>query len=199
MAREPAYDRDAALEAAMTLFWVKGYSATSLKDLEQALQMRPGSIYAAFRSKEALFRAALDLYAGRMEAELTAMIADAPSALTALRSYLLSLGGLDHCEKPSTACMLVKSLLEIQMDRPELRNVVLAHLETVRRLLAQGFARAVAAGELPQDADPARLARRMQTYVFGLKIQAQRETDPEAMQRLAQDLADEISDLRRAA
>jgi hypothetical protein len=35
------------------------------------------------------------------------------------------------------------------------------------------------------------------TYVFGLKIQAQRETDPVAMQRLARDLADKISDLRR--
>jgi AcrR family transcriptional regulator len=199
MPREPSYDRDAALDAAMALFWVKGYSATSLKDLEQALKMRPGSIYAAFHSKEALFRAALDLYARRMEEELAAMIADAPSALTALRSYLLSLGGLDPGDKPSTACMLVKSLLEIQTDHPDTRGVVLTHLETVHRLLEEGFAKARAAGELPADADPARLARRMQTYVFGLKIQAQRETDPAAMERLARDLADEISDLRHAA
>jgi len=199
MPREPSYDRDAALDAAMTLFWVKGYTATSLKDLELALKMRPGSIYAAFQSKEALFRAALDLYAGRMEAELAAIIAESPSALTALRGYLLSLGGLEPCDKPSTACMLVKSLLEIQTDHPDLRGVVLSHLQTVLRLLEDGFAKARAAGELPADADPARLAHRMQTYVFGLKIQAQRETDPVAMQRLARDLADEISDLRPAA
>ncbi|SIS25800.1 transcriptional regulator, TetR family [Roseovarius nanhaiticus] len=199
MPRAPTYDRDAALDAAMTLFWVKGYAATSLKDLELALKMRPGSIYAAFQSKEALFGAALDLYAGRMEAELAAMISDAPSALIALRGYLLSLGGLEPCDKPSTACMLVKSLLEIQSDHSDLRGLVLAHLETILRLLEDGFTKARAAGELPADADPARLARRMQTYVFGLKIQAQRETDPVAMQRLAQDLANEISDLRRAA
>ncbi|KEP69945.1 TetR family transcriptional regulator [Thioclava dalianensis] len=199
MPREPSYNRDAALDAAMALFWVKGYTATSLKDLEQALKMRPGSIYAAFQSKEALFRATLDLYAERMEAELGAMIQDAPSALSALRGYLLSLGGLDACNKPSTACMLVKSLLEIQTDHPELRGAVLDHLDTIRRLLEDGFSKARAAGEIPADADPARLARRMQTYIFGLKIQAQRETDPDAMQRLAQDLADEISELRRAA
>jgi AcrR family transcriptional regulator len=199
MPREPSYDRDAALDAAMTLFWVKGYTATSLKDLEQALKMRPGSIYAAFQSKEALFRSALDLYAGRMEAELAALIADAPSPLTALRGYLLSLGGLEPCNKPSTACMLVKSLLEIQTDHPHLRQVVLDHLDTIRRLLEDGFAKARASGELPSDVDPASLAQRMQTYVFGLKIQAQRETDPFVMQRLARDLADEISDLRRVA
>lgn len=199
MPREPAYDRNAALDAAMTLFWVKGYSATSLKDLEQALQMRPGSIYAAFSSKEALFRATLDLYAARMEAELVNLMTQAPSALTALRGYLQSLGGLERCDKPSTACMLVKSLLEIQADHPELRGIVLGHLDTVYNLLVDGFTKARAAGEIPGDADPARLARRMQTYVFGLKIQAQRETDPRVMQRLAQDLADEISDLRSAA
>ncbi len=199
MPRIPSYDRDAALDAAMTLFWVKGYTATSLKDLEQALKMRPGSIYAAFQSKEALFRATLDLYAGRMETELAQMIADAPSALAALRGYLLSLGRLDRCDKPSTACMLVKSLLEIQSDHPHLRAIVMDHLDTVLRLLEDGFAKAQEAGEIPADADPARLAQRMQTYVFGLKIQAQREQDPFVMQQLAQDLADEISSLRRAA
>ncbi|MDX1730552.1 MAG: helix-turn-helix domain-containing protein, partial [Aurantimonas coralicida] len=44
------YDRDAALDAALRLFWAKGYHATSLKDLEAALTMKPGSIYAAFQS-----------------------------------------------------------------------------------------------------------------------------------------------------
>ncbi|WP_405401634.1 TetR/AcrR family transcriptional regulator [Paracoccus sp. Ld10] len=183
----------------MTLFWLKGYNATSLKDLEEALKMRPGSIYAAFQSKEALFLAALELYAGRMRTELAATIANAPSTLTALRTYLVSLGGLDRCDKPSTACMLVKSLLEIQTDHPALRRVVVDHLNTILTLLEDGFAKARAAGELPPDADPARLAKRMQTYVFGLKIQAQRETDPLALQLLAQDLADEISAHRQTA
>jgi AcrR family transcriptional regulator len=199
MPRDPSYDRETALQAAMNLFWVKGYNATSLKDLESALHMRPGSIYAAFQSKEALFHEALDLYAGRMDEELAAAIAQAESPLAALRGYLVSLGGLQPCEKPSTACMLVKSLLEIQTDNPVLRGAVLAHLEKVRQHLTQAFARAQAAGEIPVDADPDRLAQRMQTYVFGLKIQAQRETDPVAMQRLADDLADEIAGLSRAA
>jgi AcrR family transcriptional regulator len=183
MPRDPSYDRETALQAAMNLFWVKGYNATSLKDLESALHMRPGSIYAA----------------GRMDEELAAAIAQAESPLAALRGYLVSLGGLEPCEKPSTACMLVKSLLEIQTDNPVLRGAVLAHLEKVRQHLTQAFARAQAAGEIPVDADPDRLAQRMQTYVFGLKIQAQRETDPVAMQRLADDLADEIAGLSRAA
>ena len=55
MARRAGYDRDEVLARAQALFWRKGYHTTSLKDLEAALNMRPGSIYAAFGSKEALF------------------------------------------------------------------------------------------------------------------------------------------------
>ena len=57
MARKAGYDREKVLDKALELFWAKGYHGTSLKDLEVALDMRPGSIYAAFGSKEALFTA----------------------------------------------------------------------------------------------------------------------------------------------
>lgn len=55
MTRAAPYDRETALDAAMALFWDKGFHATSLKDLEAALAMKPGSIYAAFVSKENLY------------------------------------------------------------------------------------------------------------------------------------------------
>lgn len=181
----------------MTLFWVKGYHATSLKDLEQALAMRPGSIYAAFQSKEALFRATLDRYGARMARDLEQTIARAPSPLSALQAHLQSLGELAPCDRPSTACMLVKSLLEVPAE-PGLRAVILGHLDTVERLLSVGLRRAQTLGELPPDSDPDRIARRLQTYIFGLKIQAQRETDPRRMQLLCSDLADELGQLRAA-
>ncbi|MBE3637594.1 TetR/AcrR family transcriptional regulator [Mangrovicoccus algicola] len=195
MPRPVTHDRAAALDAAMALFWVRGYHATSLKDLEAALNMRPGSIYAAFRSKEGLYRAALDLYAGRMQAELRDLALAAPAPLAALQAHLRAIAG-QSCgtQRPSSACMLVKALL----DHPQegaLRDLVLTHLDGVEQILAEAFARAGEMGELPRGSDPARLARRMQTYVFGLKIQAQRGLAPEAMQRLCDDLAAELGAL----
>ncbi|SET83191.1 TetR/AcrR family transcriptional regulator [Paracoccus homiensis] len=191
MARTASYDRDKALDAAMTLFWVKGYHATSLKDLEQALSLRPGSIYAAFHSKEALFRETLDRYSARMEADLVALVEHAPSPLAALRGHLVGLSDLTPCDRPSTACMLVKSLLEAPRDG-DLRTFISAHLDRIEDVIATAFRKARASGELPADADPDRLALRVQTYIFGLKIQAQRETDPEKMRQLCADLAEEI-------
>ncbi len=60
---KPEYDRDLLIDRARDLFWQRGWASTSLKDLEATLQMKPGSFYAAFGSKDALFGLALDKYA----------------------------------------------------------------------------------------------------------------------------------------
>ncbi|MCP4298102.1 MAG: helix-turn-helix transcriptional regulator, partial [Proteobacteria bacterium] len=51
MARPIEFDREEKLELAMNLFWQKGYQATSMKLLTEAMGLQPGSIYSAFRSK----------------------------------------------------------------------------------------------------------------------------------------------------
>ena len=53
--RPRGFDRDAALQAAMLLFWRKGFAATSMNDLCDAMGIRSPSLYAAFGSKEALY------------------------------------------------------------------------------------------------------------------------------------------------
>ena len=63
MPRKPSYDREDLIERARDLFWQRGWAGTSLKDLEASLKMKPGSFYAAFGSKDALFELALDRYA----------------------------------------------------------------------------------------------------------------------------------------
>ena len=60
--RPREFDREKALEKAMQLFWALGYEATSMADLRAALGITQASLYAAFGSKEQLFREAVDLY-----------------------------------------------------------------------------------------------------------------------------------------
>src|SRR5947207_11547368 len=61
--RPRAFDTDAALDAALAVFWRKGYEGASLTDLTAAMGINRPSLYAAFGSKEDLFRKALDRYA----------------------------------------------------------------------------------------------------------------------------------------
>ena len=60
--RPREFDRDAALEAAMLLFWRKGFAMTSMNDLCAAMGIRSPSLYAAFGSKEDLYLEAFDRY-----------------------------------------------------------------------------------------------------------------------------------------
>jgi AcrR family transcriptional regulator len=60
--RPRGFDRDAALEAAMFLFWRKGFAATSMSDLCDAMGISSPSLYAAFGSKEALYLEAVEHY-----------------------------------------------------------------------------------------------------------------------------------------
>ena len=175
----------------MQLFWAKGYHATSMKDLEAALAMRPGSIYAAFQSKEALFRQTIDRYSYRMTADLRALIASSPTPVEALRQHLINLAELSPSDRPSTACMLVKSLLELPQDT-DLRSFIIGHLDRIESIITDALRRARDFGEIDPNFEPERLARRIQTYIFGLKVQAQRETDTERMRLLCSDLATEI-------
>ena len=86
MPRLPQYDKDELIDRARDLFWRQGWAGTSLKDLEAVLQMKPGSFYAAFGSKDALFELALDRYASDGAARFKALAA-AHGPLGALQRY----------------------------------------------------------------------------------------------------------------
>jgi AcrR family transcriptional regulator len=85
--RPLSFDRDAALHAAMLLFWRHGYEATSLADLTAAMGVTPPSIYTVFGDKKGLFRAAVARY---MSGPVTSagIIADAASARDAAAGLL---------------------------------------------------------------------------------------------------------------
>lgn len=196
MSRTALYNRQEALERALKLFWQKGFHATSLKDIEEALDMRPGSIYAAFGSKDGLFQEALDYYARLGLTELERILSHHESPLLGLAAYVRQLGGIRDKDLPSQACMLVKSLLELG-DREQ------AALQKVEMLLAgmetrfiDCFSAAQQLGELDNELDATRLGRRLQAEVMGLRAFAQRDVDSEAVHALAEDMALSIEALR---
>lgn len=196
MARKAGYDREKVLDKALELFWSRGYHGTSLKDLEAALDMRPGSIYAAFGSKEALFAQTLRLYADRSQQQFQDTMTAARTPLSGLAAHVRALGCLPPTPAPSRACMLVKTLLETPND-PELRDLAEEHMRRIETGFAAAFHAAQAAGELAQDRAPDLLASRLQAGIFGLRAYAQRGDTADRIAALAEDMAAEIEALAR--
>lgn len=199
MARASAYDRDTALQSAMALFWDKGYHATSLKDLETALAMKPGSIYAAFTSKENLYLLALERYFNASCTRFRTQMAQAQSPLAALAEQFRAYARLAPDAMARQACMLTKTLVDTRSTDPEIVQATRDYLSRMVAEFSAGFARAIAAGELPADANPDRLARRYQANLSALRLALHQGLTPEEVNDLAEEMAREIEQLRQKA
>ncbi|SHE78152.1 transcriptional regulator, TetR family [Modicisalibacter ilicicola DSM 19980] len=193
MPRHTLHNRQETLDKALALFWRKGFKATSLKDLEDTLDMRPGSIYASFGSKERLFQEVLQRYGRQGLVELERTLAANPSPLGGLADYLRQLGGLRDTPRPCHACMLVKTLLELGPGgQSALAQELLDSMET---RFIDAFEAARDAGELAPEQDPERLGRRFQAQVMGLRAYAERKIDRATLHALADDMADDVERL----
>ncbi|WP_299042985.1 TetR/AcrR family transcriptional regulator [uncultured Tateyamaria sp.] len=190
MPRKPQYDRDDLINRARDLFWARGWAGTSLKDLEGELKLKPGSFYAAFGSKDALFELALRRYARDGTARLH-NLAETHGALTALKLYPRLV--IDTPDAPAKACMMTKTLLELQAQDHPLAGVANDNLRRMEQAFAQLFQQAQADKEIGATYDPFSLARRYQSDLLGLRMSAER-TGVDAL-AIAQEIADGLDRL----
>jgi AcrR family transcriptional regulator len=172
MPRKRNYDRKDLIERARDLFWKRGWAGTSLKDLEAVLQMRPGSFYAAFGSKDALFKLALEKYAmdGRERLKTLAQENGPIKALQRLPQMVV-----ENDAAPAKACMLSKTLLELHAHNHPLAHEANLHLLKMEAHFAELFQQAQSSGDIDSAHDPQLLARRYQSDLLGLRVSAERE------------------------
>lgn len=198
MGRVAHYDRDAALDAAKILFWRKGYHATSLKDLEAALRMKPGSIYAAFDSKENLYLLAMARYFEASRHAFREHIQRAASPLAGLADQFRIFATLSPTNVAHQACMLTKTLVDTKSTDAKIASAAQGYLDHMCAEIAEVFRAAQRAGELSATADPDRLARRFQANVTALRVEMHRGSAPSVITALAEDMAHETLRLAQA-
>lgn len=159
-----------ALDRAMDVFWRKGYEASSLSDLTEAMGISAPSLYACFESKEGLFRAVLDRYEEAGKGFLQAVL-DAPTAREAAEMFLK--GVAERATDPQNhppGCLLLQSGLAGEDQR--IPNELARHRAEKELALRERFECARREGDLPKSADPAALARYLVTIANGMCVQA---------------------------
>ena len=88
MANKVKFERENVVRVASQLFWQKGFHATSTRDLQEAVNMRPGSIYSAFGSKEGLYCESLKDYTAQMKTQIEGFLSSADTVLGGLRAFV---------------------------------------------------------------------------------------------------------------
>lgn len=123
--RPKVFDRDAALDKAMTLFWQHGYEATSLADLVEATGAKAPTLYAEFVNKEGLFRAVLDRYISRFAAKHEAVLfAEGKSVDRALRDYFTAVATCFTSKETPAGCFIINTSAALAASSTDIANTI---------------------------------------------------------------------------
>jgi AcrR family transcriptional regulator len=170
--RPREFDRSAALEAAMVLFWRKGFAATSMNDLCDAMDVRSPSLYAAFGSKEALYLEAIQRYVEIFGPPVWDGLAQGATARAGVQNLLLAATeSLPESHVTPGGCMA--ALAAVCDEWPAgiagvVRKIRVEMLGMLRSRLEAG----VANGELPATTDVEGLSRFYFSVYQGMAAQA---------------------------
>jgi AcrR family transcriptional regulator len=183
--RPREFDVEKALDRALQLFWRRGYEGATLADLTRVMGINRPSLYAAFGSKEALFRRSLDRYADGPAAFVSEALKE-PTA-RAVAEQLLS-GAIDMVSDPRNprGCLMVQGALACGEAAESVRRELVLRRAAVEAAVRQRFERALAEGDLPADVEPADLARYLMTLIRGMAVQAAGGDSRDELRRVAE-------------
>ncbi|WP_405853509.1 TetR/AcrR family transcriptional regulator [Streptomyces sp. NBC_00090] len=179
MARTKEFNPDAALQAALDLFWARGYEATTMSDLVEHLGVGRASIYATFGNKHDLYMKAMDRYLETRDPEIVGELSAPGPALPAVRALVRRFAAQAATEgERLNGCFVTNSAAELAPHDPVVARRVELSWEQIETLLYGALTRARAGGELPADRDPRALARMLLVLLQGIRVVGKASTEP---------------------
>ncbi|WNG27632.1 TetR/AcrR family transcriptional regulator [Cystobacter fuscus] len=182
--RPREFDRSAALERAMEVFWERGYEGTSITDLTEAMGITAPSLYGAFTSKAELYREALELYQRTHGSAGAPALVEEPTARGAIDRVLEEAARAFADPRHPHGCMVSTAVLNCATEnQPVARHVAGLRESSLERLQAR-FQRAIAEGELPSTTDAEGLARFYGAILQGMSVQARDGASEEELRKI---------------
>jgi TetR/AcrR family transcriptional repressor of nem operon len=163
------FDPDEALGAAVHVFWTKGYEATSLTDLLDAMALSKSSLYQSFGSKQQLFERCLRRYADDLTSSMRTSLLGGASPRRFIEETFMAVARTAESPAGDRGCLVANSASELGQRDPSLATPVANGLARFTDVFREAVARAQAAGEISADSEPRALATYLVTCMNGLR------------------------------
>lgn len=184
MPRTRVFNEDQALEAAMLLFWEKGYEATSMQGLEQAMGLNRTSIYNAFGNKRALFQLVLNQYLNVVLSQFLLSLKHASTAKQAMENVLKEVIRLHFNKNYPGGCLVVLSLLENHQHDQKTRTILNAALKNLTKAIIKRLEQGINEGELAEDFDCRSVANQVLALITGMIVMAKANVPKKELESL---------------
>jgi TetR/AcrR family transcriptional repressor of nem operon len=180
MVRPRSFDPDEVAEGLLEAFWLRGFARTSITDLTDATGLLPGSLYAAFGSKEDMFRVAAERYVAQIRAAVTSGI----PGIEGVKKALDTVVRLTARDPDRRGCLLLNAIPESASFSDETRREVEGGIQEMRLFLRDRLREAQAASDEQVDLDP------LVALVFAAMVAIRVLGRAGHNRRLLQDIAD---------
>jgi AcrR family transcriptional regulator len=171
MGRHREFDVEKVLDAALCVFWRKGYEGASYADLTEATGVERPALYSAFGNKEALFRQALARYSERYLDYIPEAL-QLPTARQVAAHILHNAVDLNTRYPDHTGCLGINGALAGSDDVEPVRQALIDFRAAGQAQLRERFEQAKAEGDLPRTANPDALAAFVMAVTHGMAVQA---------------------------
>src|SRR5882724_9871647 len=170
MGRPREFDTAAALDAAMRVFWEKGYEGATLQNWTDATRINRSSMWAAFGNKEKLFKTAFGRYMETYQGYIREAL-ERPTIREVIESSLR--GTVDFLATPGNpkGCLSVHGALAVGDEAGPIKHWLIQTRKDGLSLARKRFDEAKKSGDLGTDVDPAALTRYVAALIEGLGVQ----------------------------
>lgn len=178
--RPKVFDREAALDKALNLFWTHGYEGTSLADLVAATGAKAPTLYAEFANKEGLFRAAMERYVEKFSAwRDTSLGNDELLVDQAIEGYFRATAACFTDRDSPGGCFFICTSTTLSAASAEIATMLQQQHQSQESTLSHFLLRRQQRGELSESVNIAAVARYLGCMLQGMSVRA-REGAPRA-------------------
>ncbi|MDW8848272.1 TetR/AcrR family transcriptional regulator [Erwinia sp. MMLR14_017] len=171
--RPKTFNREAALDKALELFWQHGYEATSLSDLVEATGAKAPTLYAEFTNKEGLFRAAVDRYTEKFADQRQAALACPESCVEkGVENYFRSTAACFTDGQKPAGCFFICTSTALSADSAEVADMLKARHTSQESHLQHFLLERQSAGELDAQTNIAALSAYLGCLLQGMSVRA---------------------------
>jgi TetR/AcrR family transcriptional regulator, transcriptional repressor for nem operon len=185
MARPKAFDEERALDHAVDCFWSRGYEATSVRDLGEAMGIGGASLYNAYGDKRALFVRCLEHYANRSSRERMARLEEKHPPKDAIRAFLGEIVERSLKDPECRGCLLVNSALDIGPHDAAIGEAVSAYLDEIRAFFRRNIEAARRAGSVPKGIDAESVSGHLLGVLVGIRTLSRVKRERKLLESIA--------------